>query len=74
MSAALQLLEDVRSGSRRALSKSLSVLESTRTQDRELAYAMLAECKHINIHGESGLQARRVLEKVRFSKSLVRPF
>lgn len=45
MSAALQLLEDVRSGSRRALSKSLSVLESTRQQDRELAFALLEQCR-----------------------------
>ncbi|MFN4984758.1 MAG: methylmalonyl Co-A mutase-associated GTPase MeaB [Ignavibacteria bacterium] len=68
MSAALQLLEDVRSGSRRALSKSLSVLESTRTQDRELAYAMLAECKphqhswRIGITGPPGVGKSSFLE------------
>lgn len=45
MSAAHQLLDDVRSGSRRALSKSLSILESTRQQDRELAFALLEQCK-----------------------------
>jgi LAO/AO transport system kinase len=45
MNTGKHLLDDVRSGSRRALSKCLSVLESTREQDRNLAYELLAQCK-----------------------------
>lgn len=45
MSTAQQLITDVHTGSRRALSKCLSILESTRLQDRELAYDLLAHCK-----------------------------
>ncbi len=45
MNTGKHLLDDVRSGSRRALSKCLSILESTREQDRNLAYELLAQCK-----------------------------
>lgn len=62
------LLDDVRSGSRRALSKCLSVLESTREQDRNLAYELLAQCKphdatwRIGITGPPGVGKSSFLE------------
>ena len=42
--ASLSIIADLRSGSRRALSKCLSLIESTRPDDRALAYQILEHC------------------------------
>ena len=39
------LIQDLRAGSRRTLSKCLSLLESTREVDRDIAYQILERCK-----------------------------
>ncbi|MBM4178726.1 MAG: methylmalonyl Co-A mutase-associated GTPase MeaB [Ignavibacteria bacterium] len=76
MSSAEKLLADLRAGSRRALSKCLSVLESTTAQDRELAYELLALCKphgntwRIGVTGPPGVGKSSFLEE--FGQILLR--